>query len=182
VQKVSPPPHDSACADEDSLPILSVDTKYSPTRLKGFAIALAIVLFSMLTANARAQTPLPVPNIVDHQVVTEQNAGLLQATENIQTAYNWVVLYVTCNYGSTKLDPRSVTCLAGGSVADQNGNHFALIKHVGNVAENWGMDSWYIIPATTGSMTVNAPTEFFCSSGCTFNMVVEQVQGIEGHD
>lgn len=136
----------------------------------------------MLTANAKAQTPLPVPNIVDHQVVTKPVGGLLQATENIQTAYNWVVLYVTCDYGGTGLSPLTVPCLAGGDVKDQNGNQFALLSHVGNAAQNWGMDSWYIIPATTGSMTVNAPTEFFCSSGCTFNMVVEQVQGIEGHD
>ena len=180
MQKVSPP-QDSACAHEDSLPILSVGRKHSPTSLKRAAIALATLVFSMLAANAKAQIPLPVPNIVDHQVVTEQNAGLLQATENIQTAYNWVVLYVTCNYGSTKLDPRSVTCLAGGSVADQNRNHFALIKHVGNVAENWGMDSWYLIPSTAGTMTVYASPEFY-GSGCAFNMVVEQVQGIEGDD
>jgi hypothetical protein len=141
-----------------------------------------MLIISMLSVGARAQTPLPVPNIVDHQVVTKPVGGLLQATENIQTAYNWVVLYVTCNYGGTGLPPKAVPCLAGGSVEDQNGNQFSLLSHIGSAAQNWGMDSWYLIPATSGSLTVDAATEFYCTSGCTFNMVVEQVQGIEGHD
>lgn len=143
----------------------------------GFLIMLTLVLGT----TAEAQTPLPVPNIVDHQVVTEQNAGLLQATENIQTAYNWVVLYVTCNYGTTGLDPRVAPCLAGGSVEDQNGNQFVKLGHVGNVAQKWGMDSWYLVASATGSMTVRAAPEFY-GTGCAFNMVVEQVQGIEGDD
>jgi len=120
-----------------------------------------------------------MPNIVDHQTMSNTGVDQFTATENIATAYNLVFISVTCSWQTNQLhDP---PCSATTVPTDQNGIQFTRIDRHFNTPAGWTQEDWFAIIPTTGSDVITFSTFYKCN-GCTFNAMVEQIQGIEADD
>jgi hypothetical protein len=136
-------------------------------------LILVSAFLSLSAAVATAQSLLPQPQIIDHQIVTGTDVTSLTATEDIKSAYNILEVVVTCNNAGNNGYP----CLA--SVKDGSGTDLTSVSYWSNDTQDWSEQIFYIVEPTTGTQTITANTEFVCS--CTFNMLVQQVQGIAAH-
>jgi|SRR5579872_6410232 len=133
-----------------------------------------VTLFVLLVSRlAIGQSLLPQPQIIDHQIVSGTGVTSLTATEDIKSAYNILEVVVTCNNAGNNGYP----CFA--SVTDGSGTDFTSVSYWSNDTQDWSEQILYIVEPTTGTQTITANTEFVCS--CTFNMLVQQVQGIAAH-
>jgi len=140
--------------------------------------AYVIALVIMCAAAAGAQV-LPMPNIIDHQVASLQQGGNFLLQENIQTAYNWVFVYVTCGFGG-EFDPKYTNCVAG-AVTDSNGDAYTFLQHIYNESKGWGMDIFYANIPTSGETEISAGTTKICGP-CSYDIMVEQIEGIDAYD
>jgi hypothetical protein len=99
-------------------------------------------------------------------------------TENIATAYNQVVIVISCdlyNYGTLEpcADPHNPP--SDGTVT------FTNVERHYNDAEIWTEETWIAVFSTTGSRTITFTPAVTCAS-CTWKTMVEQVQGIAADD
>jgi hypothetical protein len=62
-------------------------------------------------------------------------------------------------------------------VDDGNSHSFTLVTSWHNDTNDWTEEIWYLIEPTAGTTTITAGTEQVCS-GCSVDMLVEQIQGI----
>jgi hypothetical protein len=134
-------------------------------------VTLVLAFLCMAAAAATAQTPLPQPQIIDHQVTSCVGCTSLTATEDLQATYNILELVVSCDHND--FDP----CLSGAS--DSNSNAFTHVSTWHNDTNDWNEEIWYLIePSSPGNTTITATTEYLGTS-TSWKMLVEQVQGID---
>ncbi len=142
-----------------------------------------VLFFSLflvaLSGLAVGQSALPVPNLVDHQTTNDFGGQSYQFTENIASAYNILILVVTCDWTHYQ-GPGDYTlgCGASSAPADSNNITFTPIEHHGNSANKWAEQEYYAIIPQTGSDTITFYPIMTCTPSCTFKAMIEQVQGI----
>jgi hypothetical protein len=140
-------------------------------------VSLFVIALSSL---ALGQAALPIPNIVDHQTSSNFGGASYQFTENIASAYNILVLVVTCdltNFSSTAWE----NGCGGASTlpVDGHSNTFTFIEHHGNSANDWAEDEYYAIIPQTGTDTITfTPLDYCNPVACTYKAMIQQVQGI----
>ncbi len=131
-------------------------------------------------AVAAAQAPLPMPQIVDHQIVsTTYNSSYLVVTENIQAAHNVVVVYLTCHYDSINWQYH-VPCVY--TVTDTQGSSFTQTGIWRNDSAYWEEQAFYAVIPATGSDVINATAVGGQCGVCQWSMMAEQVNGILADD
>jgi hypothetical protein len=130
---------------------------------------ILVSTFVLLVA-AMATAQLPQPQIIDHQIVTGAGVGVIDATENVQSAFNILEVVVTCSFDT------STPCLTG--VVDGNNNHFTYVTTWFNEGQEWGEEIWYLVEPSAGTTIIKAATYSLTAS---YNILVEQIQGI-GND
>ena len=130
----------------------------------------ASVFLFLVAAMATAQSLLPQPQIIDHQIVTGSDVASFTATEGVKSAYNILEVVVTCNNAGTYDEG----CLY--EVTDGSGTAFNDVSFWVNTTNNWTEQIFYILEPNTGTQTITAYTNYLCS--CTFYALVQQIQGI----
>ncbi len=142
---------------------------------------LAVLFVLALSSLALGQSALPIPNIVDHQTSSDFGGASYQFTEDIASAYNILILVVTCDWthytgGGGPQDGCGAT---GASLpSDSNGNVFTPIEHHANTANKWAEEDYYVIVSQTGTDTITFTPVMTCTPSCTFKAMIQQVQGI----
>ena len=139
---------------------------------------LAVLFILALSSLALGQAALPVPNIVDHQTTSSFSNLSFQFTEDIASAYNVLVLTVTCDLTNAGAGTYSNGCGATTYPSDGNGNTFVPTGHHGNSANNWAENEYYAIIPQTGSDVITFVPLYYCTPACTYKAMIEQVQGI----
>ena len=137
-------------------------------KMKNRMVLVSAFLFLVASA-ATAQSLLPQPQIIDHQIVSGTDVQILTATENVQSAYNILEAVVTCDHNDTGY------CMT--LVEDSNGHSFTPVSSWHNDTNDWTEEIWYLIEPSAGTTTVKGGTEQVCG-GCSVNMLVQQIQGI----
>jgi hypothetical protein len=141
---------------------------------------LLVSLFLLVVSGlATAQAVLPMPNIVDHQTLTTvAHGGEYTVTENIATAYNLVILVVTCDLTNSTFS--NIPCAAASTApVDQNGIVFTPIEYHYNSTYDWTEQEFYAVIPTIGSEVITITTSTYCSTSCTWKTMAEQVEGIQ---
>jgi hypothetical protein len=64
---------------------------------------------------------------------------------------------------------------------DQHGNNFTQFNVAWNNTYSWEEQSLYLVEPTPGPTTITVNTAFQCT-GCQWNILVEQIQGINAND
>lgn len=127
---------------------------------------------------AVGQGILPQPTLIDHQIVSNVGHTSFTATENIQSAYNLVVVSVTCNWysGGSKL-----ACVGASSPSDSSGATWTLAERHYNTTQLWTQEEWWAVIPSSGSDVITLNTAFTCST-CTWYAMAEQINGIAADD
>lgn len=147
-------------------------------------LSVAALFLLIVSGLAVGEGIVPTPNIVSSQIVTYVGPGGIHgpftATLNINTAYNLVVLVVTCdlyNYGGNE------PCVGvDAPPTDQHGIVFTPIEYHFNTNPNylWTEQEFYAVVPNAGSEVITFYTAVQCVPlDCTWNAQVEQIQGIQ---
>jgi hypothetical protein len=133
---------------------------------------LASAFLFLLATVATAQSLLPEPYLIDHQIVSGTDVSTLTATENVLNANNILKVVVTCDHV-----PSGYPCFEG--VSDGT-NSFTSVRTWYNTTNDWAEQIFYLIEPSSGSIAVTGTTAYVCN--CNWKMLVEQINGIGADD
>jgi len=142
-------------------------------------LSLSILIVSGL---AVGQGILPSPSLVAHQIVTYVGPGgngSFTATQNVTTAYNLVVLVITCDLSNSGWS--GVPCVGVSSPPkDQNNIVFEPIEFHYNTSYDWTEQEFYAVIPTSGTEVITFYPSVQCvPRDCTWVALVEQIQGVQ---
>lgn len=141
--------------------------------MKVNTLMVASLVACALLGSASAQTLNP-PNQIDYQQKSITNGGVIQFSETIQAVGN--PLFVIANCSTTGGLLTTNNCVGTPNIKTSGGQTFTftLVYHTSSDSGDLGSDVWYLIPATSGSVTVNVGFTF--SSG-QLDAAEQQIQG-----